>query len=136
MPISMIRAQSPQTVVDAGADEQAKADALDRLIGDQVREVSRLKESWHGRSANAAVAKAYRNIQTQYLLHAKLAALARALQSGGAALVADRDVLLVWVDTASSMFDVSTPESSPRVARMTPRRGSPSPRPTPRSSSS
>lgn len=103
----MIRAQNPQGVVDAGNDLGGKAAALDALIGEQVRAVNRMRESWFGRAANAAVAKAYRNIQAQYLEHEKLAALARAMQSGGGNLAGIRTVLLAWVDSASAMFDVS-----------------------------
>lgn len=107
MSISMIRAQNPQGVVDAGSAEQVKADALDSAIGEQVRALNKLKQSWFGGGANAAVAKAYRDIQKQHLEHEKLAALAKAMQSGGANLVAIRTVLLAWVDSASAMFDVS-----------------------------
>jgi hypothetical protein len=107
MSISMIRAQNPQGVVVAGIAEQRKAAELDAIIGDQVRAVNKLRENWHGRGANAATAKAYRDIQKQHLAHEKLAALAGAMQSGGHALGACRDVLLTWVQIASSLFDVS-----------------------------
>jgi len=86
MTISMIRAQNPQGVVDGGVAQQAKADALDATIRDQVHALNRLRENWQGKAANAAIATAYRNIQAQYLEHEKLAALAKAMQSGGSAL--------------------------------------------------
>ncbi|MDG4665830.1 DUF4185 domain-containing protein [Mycobacterium sp. 236(2023)] len=107
MSISMIRAQNPQGVVYAGHDLDTKAVSLDEQIGEQVRALNQLKENWSGSAANAAVATAYRNIQQQYWQHEKLAALAKAMQSGGASLVAVRDVLLTWVDIASTLFDVS-----------------------------
>ena len=107
MSISLIRAQNPQGVVDAGMTEQRKAADLDALIGEQVRALNKLRENWQGTAANAAIAKAYRDIQKQHLQHEKLAALAAAMQSGGHALDACRDVLLTWVEIASSMFDVS-----------------------------
>ena len=107
MSISLIRAQNPQGVVDAGMAEQRKAADLDALIGEQVRALNKLRENWQGKGANAAIAKAYRDIQKQHLQHEKLAALAAAMQSGGHALDACRDILLTWVEIASSMFDVS-----------------------------
>ncbi len=107
MSISMIRAQNPQGVVHAGHDLTAKAAALDELIGEQVRALNLQKEHWSGSAATAAVASAYRSLQKQYLEHEKLAALAKAMQSGGGALVSVRDVLLAWVDIASTLFDVS-----------------------------
>jgi hypothetical protein len=107
MSISLIRAQNPQGLVDAGMTEQRKAADLDALIGEQVRALNKLRENWQGTAANAAIAKAYRDIQKQHLQHEKLAALAAAIQSGGHALDACRDVLLTWVEIASSMFDVS-----------------------------
>ena len=67
----------------------------------------RQKQDWSGSAANAAVAAAYRNIQHQHWQHEKLAALANAMKSGGGTLVAVRDVLLAWVDIASTLFDVS-----------------------------
>lgn len=107
MSISMIRAQRPQGVVDAGQELRGKAATLDGSIGEQVRAANKLRESWFGRAATAAAAKAYRNIQQEYLEHEKLTALAAAIQSGGAAMVAIRSVLLAWVGIAASMFDVS-----------------------------
>ncbi|MEW5808010.1 MAG: DUF4185 domain-containing protein [Actinomycetota bacterium] len=107
MSISMIRVQQPQSVVAAGQKLSGEASALDGLIGEQVRAANRMRESWFGRAATAAAAKAYRNIQQEYLEHEKLVALAAAMQSGGAAMVAIRSVLLTWVGIAASMFDVS-----------------------------
>ncbi|WP_185976096.1 DUF4185 domain-containing protein [Mycolicibacterium sp. 018/SC-01/001] len=103
----MIRAQEPQRVVDAGRTLTEKASALDVLIGEQVRAANAMRESWFGRAATAAAAKAYRNIQQEYLEHEKLAALAAAMRSGGAAMVAIRAVLLAWAGIAAAMFDVS-----------------------------
>lgn len=107
MSISVIRAQNPQEVVYAGGDLATKASALDELVGEQVRALNQLKQDWSGSAANAAVAAAYRNIQHQHWQHEKLAALANAMKSGGGTLVAVRDVLLAWVDIASTLFDVS-----------------------------
>lgn len=107
MSISVIRAQTPQEVVYAGGDLATKASALDELVGEQVRALNQLKQDWSGSAANAAVAAAYRNIQHQHWQHEKLAALANVMKSGGGALVAVRDVLLAWVDIASTLFDVS-----------------------------
>ncbi|AFM18972.1 hypothetical protein Mycch_4258 [Mycolicibacterium chubuense NBB4] len=107
MSISMIRAQNPQGVVDAGTELSGKAAALDGLIGEQVRAVNRLRQSWFGRAANAAVARAYRDIQRQHLQHELIQARADALSAGGAGMVAGRSVVLAWVAIARSMFDVS-----------------------------
>jgi len=63
MSISMIRAQNPQGVVTDGYMLSLKANDLDELIGDQVRALRELEGSWHGDAANAARARAYRNIQ-------------------------------------------------------------------------
>ena len=107
MSIAMIRAQNPQGLVFAGTDLAGKAATLDGVIGEQVRALSQMKQSWFGSAANAAAARAYRNIQRQHLEHEKLAALAKAMTSGGDNLCALRTVLLVWVDSAAAMFDVS-----------------------------
>src|SRR5690606_20374312 len=107
MSISMIRAQNPQGVVDAGSALSDKAATLDALIGEQVRALNTLRENWSGRAANAASASAYRALQRQHLRHEKLVALAAAMQSGGASMSNLRSVLLIWVDIASSMFEVS-----------------------------
>lgn len=107
MGIATIRAQNPQGVVNAGYDEETKASGLDTLIGNQVRAVNHLRENWRGDAANAATARAYREIQKQHLLHETLAALAVAMQNGGKSLVTDREALLIWVDVASTMFNVS-----------------------------
>lgn len=85
MSISMIRGQEPQRVVDSGHDLSGEASMLDGLIGEQVRAANRMRESWFGRAATAAAAKAYRNIQQEYLEHEKVVALAAAMQSGGGA---------------------------------------------------
>lgn len=107
MSISMIRAQNPQGVVDAGSALSDKAATVDALIGEQVRALNTLRENWSGRAANAASASAYRALQRQHLRHEKLVALAAAMQSGGASMTNLRSVLLIWVDIAASMFEVS-----------------------------
>ncbi|PRC43456.1 hypothetical protein C6A85_000000105270, partial [Mycobacterium sp. ITM-2017-0098] len=90
MSIAMIREQHPQGVVNAGHLQQTKAGALDREIGEQVRALNRMTDSWFGSAANAAVSAAYRSLQRQYLEHEKLAALATAMTSGGENLCALR----------------------------------------------
>lgn len=107
MSISMIRAQNPQGVVHSGGDLATKAAALDTQIGDQVRALNRMKESWFGSAANSAVATAYRNIQQQHRQHELLKARADVLEGDGSRMVALRDVLLTWVQIASSLLDVS-----------------------------
>lgn len=103
----MIRAQSPQTVVDGGFDMTRKAERVDDLIGSQVRAVQELEANWQGEAANAARGRAYQNIQRQHRLHEILAATANAMINGGRNLVTVRGVLLHWVSTLSKMFDVS-----------------------------
>ena len=107
MSISLIRAQNPQAVVTDGYILSLAAKDLDELIGDQVRALRELEGSWQGNAANAARARAYRDIQRQHRLHEILAALADAMQSGAAALVQIRETLLAWVDSVSATFDVS-----------------------------
>jgi Domain of unknown function (DUF4185) len=107
MSISLIRAQNPQGVVNDGYILSVKAKDLDGLVGEQVRALRELDSTWHGRAANAARNRAYRDIERQYLLHEVAAALADAMQTGGAGLVKIREVLLGWVGAASAMFDVS-----------------------------
>ena len=107
MSISLIRAQNPQAVVTDGYILSLAAKDLDELIGDQVRALRELERSWQGDAANAARARAYRDIQRQHRLHEILAALADAMQSGAAALVQIRQTLLAWVDSVSATFDVS-----------------------------
>ncbi|VEG57566.1 conserved secreted protein [Mycolicibacterium aurum] len=107
MSIAMIRGQNPHGVVDAGHAQQTRAGELDREIGEQVRALNRMKDSWFGSAASAAVSAAYRHLQKQYLEHEKLAALATAMTSGGENLGAIRAVLLAWVDSAEAMFEVS-----------------------------
>ena len=46
MSISMIRAQEPQRVVDAGRAMNGTASALDGLIAEQVRAAHAMRESW------------------------------------------------------------------------------------------
>jgi Domain of unknown function (DUF4185) len=103
----MIRAQNPQTVVDGGFAMSGKADQLDGIIGDQVRAVHSLEESWQGKAANAARGRAYQNLQRQHRVHEIVAAMATAMTNGGRTLVTVRDTLLHWVSTISQMFDVS-----------------------------
>jgi Domain of unknown function (DUF4185) len=107
MSISLIRAQNPQAVVTDGYILSLKAKDLDELIGDQVRAVRELEATWKGKAANAARARAYRDIQRQHRLHEILAAMASAMQSGAAALVQIRQTLLAWVESVSATFDVS-----------------------------
>jgi Domain of unknown function (DUF4185) len=107
MSISLIRAQNPQGVVTDGYILSLKAKDLDELIGDQVRAVRELEATWKGKAANAARARAYRDIQRQHRLHEILAAMASAMQSGAAALVQIRQTLLAWVESVSATFDVS-----------------------------
>lgn len=107
MSISMIRAQDPQAITDGGFAMNGKADRLDQLIGDQVRALHRLEDSWHGKAANAARGRAYQNLQRQHRLHEILAATATAMLTGGRTLVTVREALLHWVGTISKMFDVS-----------------------------
>ncbi len=107
MSISLIRAQNPQAVVTDGYILSLAAKDLDELIGDQVRALHELERGWQGDAANAARARAYRDIQRQHRLHEILAALADAMQSGAAALVQIRQTLLAWVDSVSATFDVS-----------------------------
>jgi Domain of unknown function (DUF4185) len=107
MSISLIRAQNPQGVVTDGYILSLKAKDLDELIGDQVRAVRELEATWKGKAANAARARAYRDIQRQHRLHEILAAMASAMQSGAAALVQARQTLLAWVESVSATFDVS-----------------------------
>jgi hypothetical protein len=107
MSISLIRAQNPQGVVTDGYILSLKAKDLDELIGDQVRALRELEANWTGSAANAARARAYRDIQRQHRMHEILAALAAAMQSGAAALVQIRQTLLAWVESVSATFDVS-----------------------------
>ena len=71
------------------------------MIGDQVRALRELEANWKGEAANAARARAYRDIQRQHRLHQILAAMAAAMQSGAAALVQIRQTLLAWKDSVS-----------------------------------
>ena len=107
MSISLIRAQNPQGVVTDGYILSLKAKDLDEVIGDQVRALRELEANWKGEAANAARARAYRDIQRQHRLHQILAAMAAAMQSGAAALVQIRQTLLAWIDSVSGAFDVS-----------------------------
>jgi hypothetical protein len=107
MSISLIRAQNPQGVVTDGYILALKAKDLDELIGDQVRALRELEANWQGEAANAARARAYRDIQRQHRMHEILEALAAAMQSGAAALVQIRQALLTWVESVSATFDVS-----------------------------
>jgi hypothetical protein len=107
MSISLIRAQNPQGVVTDGYILSLKAKDLDKLIGNQVRALRELEANWKGEAANAARARAYRDIQRQHRLHEILAAMATAMQSGAAALAQIRQTLIAWVDSVSGMFDVS-----------------------------
>jgi hypothetical protein len=107
MSISLIRAQNPQGVVTDGYILSLKAKDLDEAIGDQVRALRELEANWTGNAANAARARAYRDIQRQHRLHEILAAMAAAMQSGAGALVQIRQTLLAWIDSVSGAFDVS-----------------------------
>lgn len=95
--VSTVQASQPQRLIASAADLGTKISALDAVTTDQRRALAHLRESWQGQAANAAIARAEQNLNQQEELRARLAALQRALQSGGSQLDSTRTGLLAVV---------------------------------------
>ena len=98
MSVSTVEASHPERLVDAAGQLGGKIAQLDTVMADQRRALTELRASWEGQAADAAVARAERDLDRQEALRARLMALQTALQSGGAQLSSTRTAVMSVVN--------------------------------------
>ncbi|MCX2710460.1 alpha/beta hydrolase [Mycolicibacterium sp. J2] len=92
--VSQVAASQPATLLTAAAQLGAAITRLDSAIAGQRQVIAALRGSWTGSAADAAVARAERQIADMEQLRGRLVACQAALQRGGAQLSSARAGLL------------------------------------------
>lgn len=92
--VSAVEASRPERLVAAADRLGHKIAQLEGIMADQRRASNELRQSWEGTAADAATARAERDLDRQEDLRARLRAIEQALQSGGARLSATRSGLV------------------------------------------
>ncbi|GAA2546639.1 alpha/beta hydrolase [Mycolicibacterium diernhoferi] len=97
--VSMVQASRPGQLVASAADLGTKVAALDTVLAAQRHALAQLRASWQGQAADAAITRAEGNLDRQEEWRARLAALQRALHSGGTRMGFTRNGLSAIVES-------------------------------------
>jgi hypothetical protein len=97
--VSTVEASDPQALTAAADQLGGKIADLDGIIADQRQALEQLRSAWQGAAAEAAIAKAERDLTEQLRMRARLESARTALARGGAQLDAIRSGLLGLVGT-------------------------------------
>ncbi|MGE2835425.1 alpha/beta hydrolase [Mycobacterium sp. SMC-4] len=95
--VSTVLASRPEQLLASAAELGTQIAALDVTMDGQRQALTRLRESWEGRAAAAAIVTAEQDLNRQEELRARLSALRQALDAAGTQLSFARSGLLTVV---------------------------------------
>lgn len=97
--VSTVEASDPQGLTAAAGRLGGTIADLDGAITEQQQALDRLRAAWQGTAADAAIARAEKNLTEQLQLRARLESVRAALATGGAQMEATRTGLMGIVGT-------------------------------------
>lgn len=122
--MSTVQASRPDQLIASAAGLGTKIGTLDATLAAQREALARMRASWQGQAASAAIIRAEQNLNRQEELRARLSALQQALNSGGVQMAFTRNGLLAIVEMLRAVgWQVSddgtaTPPPLPPILRL------------------
>ncbi|HEX2283557.1 MAG TPA: WXG100 family type VII secretion target, partial [Mycobacterium sp.] len=101
--ISVVAGSQPDGLTAAATRMQASIGSLEAQIASQRQTLVQLPAAWQGAAADAAMARAQKNLQHQQELRIRLQAMQSALKAGGAQLSSLRTEILNVAAQATSL---------------------------------